>query len=203
MSSLRDTTLGAYLDDVSSSTPTPGGGSATALVGALAASLGAMVAALGRAAASESSFDAWASSCQSHRDHLLQLCIDDERAFQDVMACLRRPKDDPTRTSRLQSCLKAAADVPLATARVCLDVLRTLEPMTSQASRHSVSDVGVAAHLSLAAIRASVLTIEVNRAAMTDADAATQLAEAAERVQTEAAEACQRIADLVLSRIRK
>ena len=202
MSSLRETTLGAYLDDVSSSDPTPGGGSVTALVGALAASLGAMVATLGAVAEPQSSFDAWVSSCHAHRDHLLQLCLDDERAFQHVMACLRLPKDAPARASRLQSCLKAAADVPLATARACLDVLQTLEPMTSEASRHSVSDVGVAAHLALAAIRASLLTVEVNRRAMTDAKYATELAEAAERVQAEAAETCHRIADLVLSRIR-
>jgi formiminotetrahydrofolate cyclodeaminase len=202
MSSLRETTIGTYVEDVSSSSPTPGGGSVTAFVGALAASLGAMVAEIATANRSDSSFDAWNSACQSHRERLLQLCIDDENAFGTVMACLKRPKDDPARASSLQTCLKAAADVPLETARACLDVLRTLEPMVPLASKHSVSDVGVAAQLALAAARASLFTIEVNRVAMTDAQAAAELGAAAERVEAEAAEVCRRIADQVISRIR-
>lgn len=203
MSSLRDTTFGVYVENVSSSSPTPGGGSVTAAVGALAASLGAMVAEITTAQTPDPSLVTWKTSCRSHRERLLELCVEDEDAFRAVMACLRLPKDNPTRAPRLQSCLKTAATVPLETARVCLDVLRTLEPMTSRASRHSVSDVGVAAHLALAAVRASQLTIEVNRVSITDERTATELADDADHIEADAAAACHRIADQVLRRIRR
>jgi len=202
MPSLRDTTLGTYLDDVSSSAPTPGGGGVAALVGALAASLGAMVTEIAACANPHASFEAWTSSCLSHRDHLLQLCVDDERAFGEVMACLKLPKDDPARALQLQRSLQSAADVPLETAQECLAALHTLEPMASEATKHSVSDVGVAAHLALAAIRASALTVEVNRVAMADEQAARDLAVAVERIEAEAATLCHRIVDHVFARIR-
>jgi len=132
----------------------------------------------------------------------LQLCVDDERAFGEVMACLKLPNDDPARALQLQRSLQSAADVPLETAQECLAVLHTLEPMASEATKHSVSDVGVAAHLALAAIRASALTVEVNRVAMADEQAARDLAVAVERIEAEAATLCHRIVDHVFARIR-
>ncbi len=132
----------------------------------------------------------------------MQLCVDDERAFRDVMASLQLPKDDPARSLQLQRSLRSAADVPLETAQECLAVLHTLEPMASEATRHSVSDVGVAAHLALAAIRGSALTVEVNRVAITDEQAARELADTVQRVEAEAASLCRRIADHVFARIR-
>src|SRR6185312_8024997 len=100
-----DTTISAFLESLGSSAPAPGGGAASALVGALSAALAEMVAQLtaGRPkyVAVDERVRVIIADLRAARARLVQLMEDDERAFQAVSAAYKLPKADETeRASR-------------------------------------------------------------------------------------------------------
>jgi len=202
MSTLHDTTLGKYLDDVASAAPTPGGGSVAAVVAALGASLGSMVTAISARKSEDDQIGELAAECETFREMFLRLSVEDQSAFEAVMSALRLPQDDPGRTERVESSVQAAAQVPLTVAKTCLKLLAVLESLATLASRHCVSDVGAAAHLALAAMRASLLNIHINITFMKDSDAAAEFDAAAVQLENDGQVRSQRIADQVIACIR-
>jgi formiminotetrahydrofolate cyclodeaminase len=198
-----DLSLSTYLERVSSAEPTPGGGAVAALVAALAAALGSMASAISARKSQNREFDRLAEHFVAFRTTFVRLGADDEAAFQSVMEALRLPKDEPSRAARLQDAVQAAAEVPLELCRTCIDLLSTLEPLVDLSSRHAVSDVGVAAHLALAALRASLLNIEINLTFMTDHSDVERIKSASDHVASEGSDRCQRIVDRVRTRIRE
>ena len=168
MTELGDRALSEFLEAVSSSDPTPGGGSVAAVVGALAASLGAMAAAIRANKQTDESVQTLAAAFETHRAAFMRLSRDDEAAFEEVMAAFRLPKSDPGKANRLEQSLLCAAEVPLDLAGQCRDLLLDLEQMASLATQHSVSDVGAAAYLAGAAAHATLLNVDINSQMMND-----------------------------------
>jgi methenyltetrahydrofolate cyclohydrolase len=201
MAALRDISIGAYLERVSAADPTPGGGSVASLVAALSASLGAMVTAITASKGTDAHLDALSEAYASFRETFLQLGTEDEHAFEHVMTALRLPKGSPERAARLEASLRTAAEIPLKTARACVDVLASLETLAPSASRHTVSDIGVAAYLAVAALRSCLLTVHINRSFMTNEDAVRALGDEAEATERVGQALGQRITDLVKARI--
>ena len=164
----------AFLRDLASRRPTPGGGSAAALVGSVAGALGSMVCRLtvGKEGYEEA-FRGYSRELQVPRQRLQSLVGEDAEAFEAVMAALRMDrstaKEKERRTHALQAALKHAADVPWETALHCADILRLLRSMSEGANKNAVSDVGVAAHIGLAALRSAFLNVEINLASISDA----------------------------------
>ncbi len=175
--SWTEDTLTAYLDRLASGAPTPGGGSAACVAGALGASLGSMVVAVARRKGGAGDWAGFDSAFRSLGQSFLRLAEADEAAFTGVMAALRLPKDDPSRPARLEQALKEAAAVPLQAAEEAVQLLRRLESLLPYASVSIVSDVGVAAHLALAALRSSLLNVDVNLRAIQDEHRRAQLAD--------------------------
>ncbi len=202
MPSLREMSLGQYMDEVSSSSPTPGGGSVAAVVAALATCLGAMVAALAANKATDDRIGALAGRAAQAQERFLQLSAEDQSAFEAVMAALRLDKDDPNRAAQIKATIQVAADTPLAIAQACHDVLIDLESLAERASRHSISDVGAAAHLALAALRAALLNVAINVTFMADQDTAEAYQAASMRLESDATVRAERIVDQVFARIR-
>jgi formiminotetrahydrofolate cyclodeaminase len=202
MPTLRDSTLGTYLDDVSSARPTPGGGSVAAVVGALGSALGVMVTAIASAKSKSDQIDALATACIQARETFLRLSREDQSAFDAVMAALKLPKDDATRSQQVESTVQTAAQVPLSIAQACVDLLGTLESLVPLASRHSVSDIGAASHFALAAMRSSLLNVAINVTFMKDRSLAATFESAAAQLESEGASRSQRVADQVLRLIR-
>ncbi|MBU1048839.1 cyclodeaminase/cyclohydrolase family protein [Candidatus Bipolaricaulota bacterium] len=202
MATLRDTSLGSYLDDVSGSSPTPGGGSVAAVVAALAAALGSMVTALAARKNENESIRILAEKCRAYRETFLQLGTEDQAAFEAVMAALKLSKEDSARPAQVEATVQRAARAPLAVAQSCFDFLVDLESLTTQASRHAISDVGAAAHFALAALRASLLNVHINCTFMKDQATAAAFEAAASELEAKGAARSQRIVDQVLARIR-
>lgn len=202
MLSLRETSLGKYLDDVSSKTPTPGGGSVAAVVAALGAALGSMVTAISGGKSESLQIAELATKCASHRETFLRLSIEDQSAFDAVMLALKRSKDDPSRADHVEDTVQAAAEVPLTVAQSCLDLLIILETLVPVASRHCISDVGAAAHLALAALRASLLNVHINITFMKDRRAADEFEASAVQLENEGQARSQRIVAQVVAHIR-
>ncbi|MEW5826740.1 MAG: cyclodeaminase/cyclohydrolase family protein [Candidatus Bipolaricaulota bacterium] len=154
--------IGSYLDRLGSREPTPGGGSAACLCGAVASSLGRMVVDVAALREPGTATEDLRRAFDAHREEFLRLAGEDETAFRSVMAALRLPKTDPRRSEAVQDALEAAARPPLRAAEAAAALLDDLSTATAFASRHIASDVVVAAHIALACLRASVANVEVN-----------------------------------------
>lgn len=163
-------TIDRFVDEVSSNSPAPGGGSVAALAGSLGAALAAMVANLTVGKAGYES--AWASSsalaerAQGIKAALLAAVDDDTRAFDDVLAAMRLPKatdaEKRTRSDAIAAAYEKATAVPLATARLCLQAIELAEEAARTGNRNSASDAGVGALLAKAGLESALLNVRIN-----------------------------------------
>ncbi len=167
---LASMTIERFADEVSSSSPAPGGGSVAALAGSLGAALAAMVANLtvgkkGYEAAWKSS-SSLAERAQALKAALLLAVDDDTKAFDDVLAAMRLPKlteeQQRTREAAISAAYEKATAVPLATARLCLQALELAEEAAVTGNRNSASDAGVGALLAKAGLDAAILNVRIN-----------------------------------------
>jgi formiminotetrahydrofolate cyclodeaminase len=197
--------LSAYIDEVAAGTPAPGGGSVTAVVGALAAALGEMVThlTLGREkyAAAEATLRPARDRLAALRSSLLESAAADETAYQSYRDAANLPRtSDGERTARadaMQQALIAATDVPLAAARSAHEVAKILQSIARDGNPHVRSDAALGALLAEAALRGALLNVRGNAAMLEDRDlAATYLADAdlLERTGREAAQRAYRTA---------
>ncbi len=174
---LTQQTIRGYAAGLAAGEPTPGGGSAAALVGALAAALGEMAGnfTVGRARFARVDADVRRiiDSLELHREKLLVLTDADADAYSSVGAAYGMVHTTaPEKTARkaaIEQALKAAARVPLAVTESCLAIIDELAELREKGNPNLVSDVAVAAELALGALRCAWLNVEVNLAAITDA----------------------------------
>jgi glutamate formiminotransferase/formiminotetrahydrofolate cyclodeaminase len=163
-------TVERFVDEVSSSSPAPGGGSVAALAGSLGAALAAMVANL---TVGKKGYEAaWASSsalaerAQALKAALLRAVDDDTKAFDDVLAAMRLPKgsdaEKAARSAAIAAAYEKATSVPLATARLCLEAIVLAEEAARTGNRNSASDAGVGALLAKAGLESAILNVRIN-----------------------------------------
>ncbi len=164
--SLSQLTIDDFLDRLSSSAPTPGGGSVAALTGALAAGLGQMACALTigkpKFAAVELQVRTLAERLQRAGENLRKLMDEDAEAYNLLAPALRLDKTDPQRKERIQQAAWVAGSVPLETAGFCARVLDTLQELRPIGNPLLAADMEAAVHLAQAAIRAAVANVRAN-----------------------------------------
>ena len=161
---------GAFLTAVASDAPTPGGGSVAALAGALAGALSAMVASLtvGREkyAAVDQEMRAVREKASALQRHLTELMSADSAAFDEVMAAYKLPRatalEADARREAIQAALRQAIEVPLETMRRSVEVLRVARSAAEMGNANAVSDAGVSAYMSHAAVQGASLNVEIN-----------------------------------------
>jgi formiminotetrahydrofolate cyclodeaminase len=175
-SSIFDLTLGEFLERLGSSDPTPGGGAAAAVVGALGAALVEMTANLTIGRPRLADVQEQARRIQERaaelRARLEQLGDADAEAFDRVTAAYRLPRADDAqkaaRTQAIQAALRVAADVPLETARISAEVTELAEEAAPVLNASVISDVLVGALMAQAALNSAALNVEINLGSMTD-----------------------------------
>jgi len=158
------------LHRLSSSDPVPGGGSVAALAGAMGAGLVSMVAALTAGRDAYASVDAEAreigTAATALRDELIGLADEDSKAYQGYMDARRLPRQtDAERAARaraMEGSAAQSADVPMRTARVAIQALELARRIAPIGNRNAVSDAGVAALLTAAAVRGAILNVRIN-----------------------------------------
>lgn len=173
---LTDQPIRQFLDALASDAPTPGGGGAAALCGALGAALVAMTANLtvGRKqyAAVEDEMRALVVRADQLRERLTALVDEDAAAFDRVSAAYKLPRatdgEKQARSDAIQAALKAASDPPLRMVEAARAVLELSVPAAERGNANLVSDAGVAAHLALAAMQGARLNVEINLRAIHD-----------------------------------
>ena len=170
MTSFSEMSVGQLLDALSSSEPTPGGGTAAAIAGAMGASLLVMVTGLAR---SRNNTDEEKAALGDARDVLVPLTADlarladaDSEAFNGVMAAYRLPKgsDDEkaARSRAIQDALHGATIAPLDTLRACADALAQAQAVAQHGNRSAASDAGVAVALLRAAAAGAHANVRAN-----------------------------------------
>ncbi|NOS99204.1 MAG: cyclodeaminase/cyclohydrolase family protein [Phycisphaerales bacterium] len=167
--------LNAFLDALAGRTPTPGGGSAAAAVGALGCAMARMVAAYspGKGAADDERRTVADLSQRLERaDRLVRaLIIEDERAYASLTEAARRLKTDPTHRRAHETARGVALAVPLQVAAAACESLHLMEQLLPVANRNLVSDLGVAAVLARASVRAAAYMVYVNAYELDDPEA--------------------------------
>jgi formiminotetrahydrofolate cyclodeaminase len=162
--------LNAVLAEFRSSAPTPGGGSAAALAGALGASLLAMVARLPKPRATAEP-DLLALEAAATRSEALALALEtlierDADAYDAVVAAYRLPKgtDDEKagRSARIQAALKTAIDTPIEVMRACAAGIAEVPLLLAMGNANAASDVKVGLELLRAGLRGANHNVAIN-----------------------------------------
>lgn len=190
-----------FLTELASSAPTPGGGGAAALCGALAIALGNMVGnlTLGKKkyAGVQEDIAALNSRAEALRADFVALIDADAAAFAPLSRAYGIPKDDPARAEIMEAALKRAAEPPLEIMRKCAEALDVIADYAAKGSALAISDAGCAAALTIAAMKAAALNVRINTKSMADREAADKMnAEAAglyEKYEKEAEEIYQNV----------
>lgn len=200
--------LTTFLDDLASGEPTPGGGSAAALAGALGAALATMVARLTvgrkRYADVEPAMQAVLDEADPLRVRLTQLVSEDAQAYEAVRAAYKLPKeselDQHERGVAIQSALQAASATPLETMRACIATMQLAERAASLGNVNAATDGAVGVLLAYAGLQGAALNVRVNLGSIEDQNFVATSEQAAARWLAEGAEIAGRILSIVAAR---
>ncbi|NJN66208.1 MAG: cyclodeaminase/cyclohydrolase family protein [Chloroflexaceae bacterium] len=174
---IYEQSVGAFLDALASSEPTPGGGSVAGFSGAMAAGLLSMVCAITLKKKNHDpegeTLQQILTQAETLRQSLQKLTQDDIEVFDRLSAAYKLPRttdaDAASRKSAIQTVTRQAAEVPLQTAHQAAALLPLCRELAHLSGRLLVSDVGVAALLVRATVRAALLNVEINLTSLEDA----------------------------------
>lgn len=165
-----------WIEELAAPTPTPGGGSASALSGALGASLLSMVCGL---TAGKKGYEAVTAEMNERKAALdpmrgrFHAFIDkDAAAFDQVMAAFKLAKDTDEakakRTAAIQDATKGAAEVPLEVMALAVEALRHALAVAEKGNKNSITDVGVGAMHLQTALQGASLNVRINLSSLKD-----------------------------------
>jgi formiminotetrahydrofolate cyclodeaminase len=187
----KEMSLEAFAQAAASSEPVPGGGSVSALAGALASSLAAMVAAL------TLNKEAYADrSPEMHRLHdtatelqneLLEAVDRDAQSYREVLSAYRLAKStDEERRQRaeaIQAAFRHATEVPLQVAEAALQILELAGTAVRRGNPDMRTDAGVGALLARSAALGALMNARINLGSLKDKKFAVQMEERIGQVQ--------------------
>lgn len=177
---LKNLMIKDFIEELSSSSPAPGGGSVAALSAALASSLGSMVFNL---TVGKKNYDELGeaeknkilSSLEETKrgsEEFLRLMEEDTDSFLKLMSAFRLPKDTEEnkklRGEKIQQGYKAAIEVPLKVASSAFKIYDYILTACELGNINAVSDAGVAALLIQTAIEGAVLNVKINLSSIKD-----------------------------------
>lgn len=159
-----------FLETLASSAPTPGGGGAAALCGALGIALGNMVGSLTlgkkKYADVQEDIAELNAKAEALRAGFVALVDADAEAFAPLSRAYSIPKDDPARDEIMEPALLKAAEAPLEIMRKCAEALELIAGYAAKGSALAISDAGCAAALCGAAMEAAALNVKINTKSM-------------------------------------
>ncbi|GJD89039.1 Methenyltetrahydrofolate cyclohydrolase [Methylobacterium hispanicum] len=203
-------TIAEFLDGLASSSPTPGGGGAAAISGAMGAALVSMVCNLTigkkKYVEVEAELQEVLARSEALRAELTGMIAEDVKAFDAVMGAYGLPKatDDEkaARAAKIQEALREATDVPLACCRACRKVIDLALVTAEKGNLNVVSDAGVAVLSAFAGLRSAALNVWVNAKGLEDRAFADQRLAELEGLLGEAGALNERVFEIVKGKVR-
>ncbi|MDO4787618.1 MAG: cyclodeaminase/cyclohydrolase family protein [Johnsonella sp.] len=198
-----------FAQRLASSAPVPGGGGASAAVGAFAAALGTMVANLTigkeRYADVEEQMVELREGLEKRMEELILLCEQDALAFEPLSKAYRLPKhteeEKKHRDEVMEEALEGASLVPLRIMESILESMKLDREVARKGSRLAISDAGASALLADAALEAAALNIFINAGMMSKRERAKELEERAKELIGESACLKRQIMEIVMKKI--
>ena len=165
-----------FVEELSTNSPVPGGGSVSALAGALGAALSSMVAALSHEKKElldlKPEMNEIGIEAQKLKDRLSFLVDEDTNAFNKVMDANRlsatNDEEQSAKNQAIEIANKYAIEIPLETAKKCLRVIELADTLVEKGNPNSVSDAGVAAEVALAGVSGACMNVLINLTSIED-----------------------------------
>lgn len=176
MNEIKDKSVQAFIDELASKAPTPGGGSAAAVMGAQAAALISMVCNLTigkpKYAEVEAEMRTLLEKSEALRETLTGMIKADVEVFDRLMATYSLPKDSDeekaVRSAAIQAALKEATVVPLACAYACAETIALSRIAADKGNIGVISDAGVAVMAGYGALKSAALNVYINAGGLKD-----------------------------------
>ena len=189
-------TLDAFFEQLASSAPIPGGGSAAAVAAGLAAGLVAMVAGLSADRPTYARFAATHARAGGAGHvlaaRLLGLAGEDAAAYGAFAKAMKLPRatdaEKAVRSAAIRAAAVTAAEVPLRTLEACRDLVVASEALAGRSNRNAASDLAVASRLAEAAAHGAAENVMVNLPALGDEERADELRGRVEMLLAEVAD---------------
>ena len=196
-----------FVDEVSRESPAPGGGSVAALAGAIGSALASMVANLtankNPAGEFKNKLIDIAERAQKVKDDLIRAVDEDTQAFNDYLDAVRMPKkteeEKRLRNEAIQSGLKKAVAVPLATAKSSFEALKLAAEIAEIGNKASVSDAGVGAQIALTGVIGGCLNVLINLGDIDDKDFTEDMKAQCEKLENDA----RKLADETIAKVKE
>ncbi|KGN84587.1 MULTISPECIES: cyclodeaminase/cyclohydrolase family protein [unclassified Porphyromonas] len=191
---LKDLNLQDFILETAGSEPVPGGGSISALNGAIAGALAQMVANLTigkkRYVEVEEEMRQLASKAEALRTELVADIDRDSDAYRLVFEAFKLPKETDEekayRTAQIQERTKLAANIPMAVARRAHELLSLAEVVVAKGNSNAITDGCVAMMCARTAVLGALLNVRINLTSITDEAFVRALAEEADRLEADA-----------------
>ena len=172
----KNNTIAKFLDELASEQPTPGGGGAAAIMGAVGAALVSMVANLTIGKKNYEAFDAELKEARAKaealRAELTAAINEDVDAFNAVMGAYGLPREGDeqkaARAAAIQVALKQATDAPLRAVKACHEVIKLSAIVAEKGNINVISDAGVAVLAANAGLRSAALNVYINAKSIKD-----------------------------------
>ena len=168
-----------FVEVLASKAPVPGGGGASALVGAVGSALGCMVGSLTvgkkKYAAVEAEIIELKAKCDALQTELLNQVEADEVNFLPLAKAYGIPKDDPNRDAVMEEATIIACSTPMKIMELCCEAIGYIKVFADKGSRLAVSDAGCGAVCCKAALQAASLNVFINTKSLKDRVVAEEL----------------------------
>lgn len=194
-----------YLEELSSNSPTPGGGNVSAFCGTLASSLGIMVCNLTigkkKYLESEEELKVLKKKLEKVQDDFLILAEDDNKAFEKVMEALKLPKEIDAqitkRSKKIEEATIGAGVVPYRVIYLCKNIIPMLMVIAEKGNQNSLSDAGVAISLISSAAQGAFLNVLINCSSYKDNFGAKDILSRSKSDFIEVTEACRKGLEII------
>lgn len=208
---LTDLSLKGYMELTASEAPVPGGGSASAYMGALGVSLGTMVANL---SAHKKGWDErwkefsdWAEKGKKIQNELLNLVDEDTNAYREIMTAFSLPKlteqDKKIRKAAIAEATKKATIVPFTVMQTAVQGYELARAMVTTGNPNSITDAAVGALALRACISGAFLNVRINISGLSDAAFIQSVLNEAEEIEAKSLEECNEILKIVTDKLLK
>ncbi len=199
-----------FVEVLASKAPVPGGGGASALVGAIGTALGNMVGSLtvGKKKYAEVEEEMWElkGKCDQLQKDFLRLIERDAEVFEPLSKAYGMPREteeEKAEKARVMAIvLKDACSVPMEIMEKCCEAIDIIAEFAEKGSTLAISDAGVGVAFAKAALKGASLNVYINTKSMADKELAAQLNDKCDKMLEEYTVKADQIFDSVLGRLK-